>query len=73
MVRPFNAVLATPKARKRNVFFAAFSHFDKIILANSPLETEKDHEIQALQEFLLSLNLKGIIVTADALHRKKNF
>lgn len=60
--------------QKAQRFFAAFSRFDRIILAHIPLESEKDHEIPALHEFLLSLNLKGVVVTADALHcQKKTF
>jgi hypothetical protein len=51
--------------------FEAFSAFDGIILAHIPLNEDKDSEILALHEFLLSLNLEGVVVTADAMHCQK--
>jgi hypothetical protein len=51
--------------------FEAFSAFDSIILAHIPLDSDKDSEIPALHEFLLSLDLEGIAVTADAMHCQK--
>jgi hypothetical protein len=36
--------------------FEAFSALDSIILGNIPLNSDKDSEIPALHEFLLSLN-----------------
>ncbi|CAO5682234.1 MAG: hypothetical protein HEEMFOPI_01634 [Holosporales bacterium] len=38
-----------------------------------PLNSDKDHEIPALQEFLQSLDLKGVVITTDALHYQKSF
>lgn len=53
--------------------FSAFAAHNQLVLAHLPLETTKDHEIPALQKFLLNLNLKDIVVTADALHCQKKF
>jgi hypothetical protein len=44
---------------------------DGIILAHIPLDSDKDSEIPALHEFLLSLDLEGVVVTADAMHCQK--
>jgi hypothetical protein len=49
--------------------FEAFSAADGIILAHIPLDSDKDSEISALHEFLLSLDLEGVVVTADAMCR----
>lgn len=51
--------------------FSAFAAHSHLVLAHLPLEATKNHEIPALQEFLLNLNLKDIVVTADALHCQK--
>ncbi len=51
--------------------FSAFAVHSNLVLAHMPLETKKDHEIPAFQEFLLSLDLKDVVVTADALHCQK--
>jgi hypothetical protein len=53
--------------------FEAFSKFGGIVLAHIPLNTEKEHEIQLFEKLLQDLNLHDKIVTADALHCKKNF
>jgi hypothetical protein len=50
--------------------FQAFANYSKIILAHLCVE-EKENEIPAFHEFLLSLNLKDCFVTADAMHFQK--
>jgi hypothetical protein len=59
------------KGQKAVRVFEAFSKIDKIVLAHIPLGSEKDHEIQAFETFLQELDLKGKIVTADAMHCQK--
>jgi hypothetical protein len=56
-----------PSAR----IFELFESIGEIVLAHIPLDSNKDHELQALEEFLQSLELCGITVTADALHCQK--
>lgn len=51
--------------------FQVFAAHSQIILAHIPLD-DKDSEIPAFQDLLMRLNLKGCIVTADALHCQKN-
>lgn len=51
--------------------FSAFCTHNQIVLAHMPLPEDKDHEIPAFQEFIMSLNLKDVVVTADALHCQK--
>lgn len=58
------------KNKKATQLFEIFSVMDKIVLGHVPLK-EKDHEIPAFQELLMSLPLKGSIVTVDALHCQK--
>lgn len=50
--------------------FQAFANYSQIILAHLCID-EKENEIPAFHDFLLSLNLKGCIVTADAMHFQK--
>jgi hypothetical protein len=50
--------------------FTAFSALNEISLAHMPLK-DKASEIPALQDFLTQLNLKGVVVTADAIHCQK--
>ena len=50
--------------------FSAFDTFNEIVLAHMPL-INKESEIPALQEFLKKLNVKDVVVTADALHCQK--
>ena len=53
--------------------FSAFDAMNEIIIAHMPL-LDKASEIPALQEFLQKLNVREVIVTADALHcQKKTF
>jgi hypothetical protein len=59
------------KDKRAQGVFSAFSACKQLVLAHIPLG-EKNHEIEALQTFLLSLNLKDVIVTADAIHCQKN-
>jgi hypothetical protein len=51
--------------------FNAFSAVSQKVLAHIQLESEKTSEQPALQEFLKKLNLKGVVVSADALHCQK--
>ena len=51
--------------------FSAFCPQSQIVLAHLPLADDQNHEIPAFQEFLMSLNLKDVIITADALHCQK--
>jgi DDE_Tnp_1-associated len=51
--------------------FSAFCANSQIVLAHIPLAEDKDHEIQAFQEFIMSLDLKGVVITADAIHCQK--
>lgn len=51
--------------------FSAFCTQNQIILAHMPLPEDKDHEIPAFQEFIMSLDLKDVVITADALHCQK--
>jgi len=51
--------------------FSAFCTHNQIVLAHLPLAQDKDHEIPAFQEFIMSLSLKDVVVTADALHCQK--
>lgn len=50
--------------------FQAFANYSQIILAHLCVD-EKENEIPAFHEFLLSLNLKDCVVTADAMHFQK--
>lgn len=50
--------------------FQVFAAHSQLILAHVPLD-DKDSEIPAFQELLMTLDLKGCIVTADALHCQK--
>jgi hypothetical protein len=50
--------------------FQAFANYSQIILAHLCID-QKENEIPAFHEFLLSLNLKDCIVTADAMHFQK--
>ncbi len=48
----------------------AFEAFSEIVLAHLPL-TDKASEIPALQAFLQQLDVKEVVVTADAIHCQK--
>lgn len=48
-----------------------FSAQDQLVLTSKALPGDKDHEIPAFQEFIMSLPIKGLIITADALHCQK--
>jgi len=50
--------------------FQAFANFSQIILAHLCVD-EKENEIPAFHEFLMSLNLKDCVVTGDAMHFQK--
>jgi hypothetical protein len=51
--------------------FSAFCNINQIVLAHVPLPENKDHEIPVFQDFIVSLNLKDVVITADALHCQK--
>ena len=51
--------------------FSAFEACHHLILAHVPLTGDKDHEIPALQHFFETLDLKDVVITADALHCQK--
>ncbi|GHU12095.1 hypothetical protein FACS189449_05010 [Alphaproteobacteria bacterium] len=57
--------------KSESKILSAFSAVSKKVLGHLQLESEKDSEIPALQEFLRKLNLKGVVVSADALHCQK--
>ena len=59
------------KNKRAESVFMAFSVHSRLILGHIPTGVDKTHEIAALQEFLLSLNLKDVVVTADAIHCQK--
>ena len=50
--------------------FQVFAAHSQIILAHVPLD-DKDSEIPAFQELLITLDLKGCLLTADAMHCQK--
>lgn len=57
--------------KRAEAVFSAFSACQQVVLAHIALGDDKGHEIPALQAFLLSLNLRDVIVTADAMHCQK--
>jgi hypothetical protein len=59
------------KNKRAQGVFSAFAAHSQLVLARLPLDSKKDHEIPAMQQFLLDLDLKGVVVTADALHCQK--
>ena len=50
--------------------FSAFEAMSELVIAHMPL-VDKASEIPALQEFLQKLNVREVVVTADALHCQK--
>ena len=50
--------------------FQVFAAHSQLILAHVPLD-DKDSEIPTFQELLMTLDLKGRLVTADAIHCQK--
>lgn len=62
---------SSSKSKRAQGVFSAFAVHNQLVLAHMPLGDNKEHEIGAFQKFLLSLNLKGVIVTADAMHCQK--
>jgi hypothetical protein len=59
------------KDKRAERVFNVFSSQSTLVLAHIPMGSDKDDEIGAFQQFLLELNLKGVVVTADALHCQK--
>jgi hypothetical protein len=51
--------------------FNVFDAFANLIIAHVPMLSDKNNEIPVFQNLLETLVLKGIIVTADALHCQK--
>lgn len=56
--------------RGKNVF-SALETSHKLVIAHFAAGDEKEHEIQAFQKMLESLNLQGKVLTADAIHCQK--
>jgi hypothetical protein len=62
------------KDKRAEGVFMAFSVHDNLVLGHIPIGPDKEHEIEAFQDFLRDLNLKNVVVTADAIHcQKKHF
>ena len=68
--KSLNGSFQNSKNKRAAQLFEVFSACDNIVLAHVPVQ-EKDHEIPAFQDLLMSLPLKGSIVTVDALHCQK--
>lgn len=66
--KSLNGSFQNSKNKRAAQIFEVFSAC--IVLAHVSID-EKDHEIPAFQELLMSLPLKGSIVTVDALHCQK--
>jgi hypothetical protein len=67
--KALNGSFSHTKDKRAARIFSVFSALKGIVLL--PLEADKDHEIPAFQKFLLELNLKDVVVTADAMHCQK--
>ncbi|GHU14268.1 hypothetical protein FACS189449_10700 [Alphaproteobacteria bacterium] len=57
--------------KSESKILSAFSAVSKKVLGHLQLESEKESEIPALQDFLQKFNLKGVVVSANALHCQK--
>jgi hypothetical protein len=68
--KALNGSFSRTKDKRALHVFQVFAAHSQIILAHFPLD-DKDSEIPAFQEFLTTLDLKGCIITADALHCQK--
>ena len=68
--KALNGSFSQTKDKRAMHVFQVFAAHSQIILAHMPLD-DKDSEIPAFQELLMTLDLKGCIVTADALHCQK--
>jgi hypothetical protein len=69
--KALNGSFSSTRDKRASHVFSAFCANSQIVLAHIPLAEDKDHEIQAFQEFILSLNLEGVVITADAIHCQK--
>ena len=69
--KTLNGSFSHTKDKRAARVFAAFCACSKIILGHIPLPEDKNHEIPAFQEFIMSLGLKDVVITADALHCQK--
>jgi hypothetical protein len=72
--KALNGSFSHTKDKRAALVFSAFCVSNQIVLGHIPLDYEKTHEIQAFQKFILDLNLKDVVITADAIHcQKKRF
>ena len=70
--KALNGSFSECKDQRATRVFSAFSSVNGIVLAHIDMaHDEKDHEIQVFQEFIMSLNLNDVVITADALHCQK--
>ena len=69
--KALNGSFSHTKDKRAAVVFSAFCVSNQIVLGHIPLDYEKTHEIQAFQKFILDLNLKDVVITADAIHCQK--
>jgi hypothetical protein len=69
--KALNGSFSKCKDQRATRVFSAFSSIGEIVLAHIDMEDVKDHEIPAFQEFIMSLNLKDVVITADAMHCQK--
>ena len=68
MARRFGADLNDQKAAQTLTAFASPS---AIVLAHTEID-EKSNEIPAAQQMIRELGLRGVLITADAMHCQKN-
>jgi hypothetical protein len=68
--KALNGSFSHTKDKRALIIFNVFAKHSLLTLAHLPVE-EKTNEIGVFQEFLVSLNLRDVIVTADAMHCQK--
>ncbi len=68
--KALNGSFSHTKDKRALMIFNVFAKHSLLTLAHVPVE-EKTNEIGAFQAFLISLNLKDVVVTADAMHCQK--
>lgn len=69
--KSLNGSFSHTKDQRAARVFSAFCVNNQIILGHVPLPSDKDHEIKAFQDFIMDLNLRDVVITADALHCQK--
>jgi hypothetical protein len=69
--KALNGSFSHTKDKRASRVFSAFCTHNQLVLAHLPMSEDKDHEIPTFQDFIMSLNLKDVVVTADALHCQK--